>query len=89
MKDKLFFSLSIAIAIVFGFGMLMGYIVTDRFKSCPEVKEVEVEKLVSPCDKAVANAEKQMCIAREVCNGKLKNFNHDSLRTKTTFDCRE
>jgi hypothetical protein len=53
------------------------------------VKTIEKEKLVSPCDKAFGASEKEMCIAKDVCNGKLKDFRHDSLRVETVFNCGE
>lgn len=87
MKEKIFISLMVVIT--FGFGMIMGYIVTNRYKSEPRIEIKEVIKEVSPCDKSFSEAEKQMCIAKDACNGKLKDFKYNSLKVETIFNCKE
>jgi uncharacterized membrane protein YciS (DUF1049 family) len=85
MKDK--FLISLFVIVIFGIGMLIGYIITNRYKSYPKIEKVEVEKLVGACDKAFGNNEKAMCVAKESCNGKIKDFKYDGWRGDTTFNC--
>lgn len=82
MKEMIYIALSI---IMFGTGILLGNIITKR----PSVEKITVEKQVSVCDKAFSNNEELICFAKDACNGKLKDFNNDSLKTQLVFNCLE
>jgi len=85
-EDKASMVLGIFILLIILFsGVLIGRLISPT----TEIERIEVEKLVSPCDKSFSDAERQMCIAGNICQGKLKDFKFNSLKVETIFNCGE